>query len=65
MGCDSRSATLDDDLALLELKRQGQAILLVEQNVAQALVIYVRGYVLDQGRIALTGTGAASWRGPR
>lgn len=50
--------------ALVELKRQGQAILLVEQNVAQALVICDRGYVLDQGRIALTGTRGELERNP-
>jgi branched-chain amino acid transport system ATP-binding protein len=33
------------------LKRQGLTILLVEQNVQQALKISDRAYILDQGKI--------------
>ncbi|HEV3175753.1 MAG TPA: ABC transporter ATP-binding protein, partial [Stellaceae bacterium] len=36
----------------------GLAIVLVEQNVAQSLVLAHRGYVLENGRIVLSGTGA-------
>jgi branched-chain amino acid transport system ATP-binding protein len=36
---------------------QGISILLVEQNVHQALQIADRGYVLEKGAIALTGSG--------
>jgi len=32
-------------------------VLLVEQNVYQSLRIAARGYVLETGRIALSGTG--------
>jgi len=32
-------------------------VLLVEQNVSQALSLSTRGFVLEQGRIALSGKG--------
>jgi branched-chain amino acid transport system ATP-binding protein len=35
----------------------GVTVLLVEQNVRQALAVSQRGYVLENGRIALEGTG--------
>jgi branched-chain amino acid transport system ATP-binding protein len=38
-----------------EINRQGVAILLVEQNANYALDISKRGYVLETGRIALSG----------
>ena len=40
-----------------EINRQGVAVLLVEQNVYQSLQISHRAYVLEMGRIVLTGTG--------
>lgn len=40
------------------LNRQGTTFLLVEQNAREALRISHRGYVMDTGRIVLTGTGA-------
>jgi branched-chain amino acid transport system ATP-binding protein len=40
------------------INRQGMTILLVEQNAAMALSIAHRGYVLETGSIALTGTAA-------
>jgi branched-chain amino acid transport system ATP-binding protein len=40
-----------------EINRQGTTILLVEQNVYQSLNIAHRGYVVETGRIVLTGTG--------
>ena len=42
--------------ALVEIKRRGMAILLVEQNAAESLRIADRGYVLETGRVVLTGT---------
>ncbi len=39
-----------------EISRQGIAILLVEQNVVQSLEIAHRAYILEQGRIVLSGT---------
>ncbi len=39
------------------LKAQGMTILLVEQNAFAALAIADRGYVLETGKVILTGTG--------
>jgi branched-chain amino acid transport system ATP-binding protein len=41
---------------IIDINRQGMTILLVEQNAAMALSIAHRGYVLETGSIALTGT---------
>jgi branched-chain amino acid transport system ATP-binding protein len=43
---------------ITDINRQGMTILLVEQNAAMALSIAHRGYVLETGAIALTGTAA-------
>jgi branched-chain amino acid transport system ATP-binding protein len=40
-----------------KINREGATILLVEQNVNHALAISNRGYVLETGRIVLSGTG--------
>ena len=40
---------------IAELKRQGRTILLVEQNVHQALDVADRAYVLETGRMTLDG----------
>ena len=40
-----------------EINKQGVTILLIEQNANMALRIADQGYVLETGRIALTGTG--------
>ena len=42
---------------LVEINATGLTILLVEQNVRQALRIAQRGYVLETGRIVLSDTG--------
>lgn len=39
------------------LNRQGIGILLVEQNVRQSLGVAHRAYVLEKGRVVLTGAG--------
>jgi len=39
------------------INRSGVAILMVEQNARRCLQVVHRGYVLDQGRNAYTGTG--------
>jgi len=41
-----------------DINRQGTTILLVEQNAAMALEIAHRGYVLETGVIALSGSAA-------
>jgi branched-chain amino acid transport system ATP-binding protein len=40
------------------IKTEGTTVLIVEQNVKQTLAIADRVYVLENGRIALEGTGA-------
>ncbi len=39
-----------------QINRQGISVLLVEQNVTQALKIADRGYVVEQGRVVMNGT---------
>jgi branched-chain amino acid transport system ATP-binding protein len=41
-----------------ELHRKGVTILLVEQNVRQALAVADRGYVMASGSVMMSGTGA-------
>ena len=41
-----------------EINRQGVTILLVEQNVYQSLRISNRAYVLETGRVVMTGIGS-------
>jgi branched-chain amino acid transport system ATP-binding protein len=50
---------------LQEINRTGLTVLLVEQNVRQALRIAQRGYVLETGKIVLADTGAALLHNPR
>jgi branched-chain amino acid transport system ATP-binding protein len=40
-----------------EINRAGTTVLLVEQNTRQALALSRRGYVLENGRIVLVGSG--------
>jgi len=42
---------------LTDLKRQGVTMLLVEQNALRALRLADRAFVMDLGRLALSGTG--------
>src|SRR5439155_679907 len=44
---------------LVEMKRAGYTLALVEQNAARALAIADRGYVLELGKNRLEGRGAA------
>jgi branched-chain amino acid transport system ATP-binding protein len=50
--------------AVVALKHEGVTVLLVEQNAAAALSIADRGYVLETGRIAHAGSGAALLHDP-
>jgi branched-chain amino acid transport system ATP-binding protein len=43
---------------IAELKRQGTTMLLVEQNIHHALAVADRAYVLETGRITLSGPAA-------
>ncbi|GAB7183777.1 ABC transporter ATP-binding protein [Kitasatospora sp. Ki12] len=43
---------------IIELKASGTTILLVEQNAQAALSLSDQGYVMETGRIVLSGTGA-------
>jgi branched-chain amino acid transport system ATP-binding protein len=40
-----------------KINREGTTILLVEQNVNHALAISNQGYVLETGRIVISGSG--------
>lgn len=40
-----------------EINRKGTTIMLVEQNVSQSLKISNRGYILENGKVAMSGTG--------
>ena len=44
---------------IMDFKREGRTILLVEQNAKKALQCADRGYVLETGTIVLEGSGAA------
>ncbi len=44
--------------AIGSLNRQGLTILLIEQNVAAALKLAERAYVLENGRVVMSGTGS-------
>jgi len=41
-----------------QIREAGTTVLLVEQNVRRALKVADRGYVLENGRIVLEGSGA-------
>jgi len=43
---------------IVDLKRNGLTILLVEQNARAALAIADRAYVLETGRVTLSGAAA-------
>ena len=48
-----------------DLRKENLAILLVEQNAQEALKIADRGYVLETGRVALSGEGKELLRSER
>ncbi len=50
---------VDEIFAIIaDLRREGTTILLVEQNASAALEVADQAYVLEQGRIVLSGTAA-------
>jgi len=50
---------------IAEINQAGKTILLVEQNANMSLHIASRGYVLESGRIVLTGSGKELMGNPR
>jgi branched-chain amino acid transport system ATP-binding protein len=48
-----------------KINESGVAILMVEQNASRCLQVVDRGYVLDQGRNAYTGTGRELLKDPK
>ena len=51
--------------AIREINKAGITVLLVEQNVFQSLRISDRSYVLETGRVVLTGTGEELLANPK
>lgn len=52
------SVAKDIFVILERIRKQGVAILVVEQNAKQALALADRGYVLELGRVVMEGRGA-------
>ena len=50
---------------IVEIRKQGLTVLIVEQNVQRTLRLADRAYVLEQGRIVLTGSGAELMQDPQ
>ncbi len=42
---------------IVKIRDKGKTVLLIEQNASMALTVADRGYVLETGRVTLTGTG--------
>jgi len=50
---------------IAEIRKHGVTVLIVEQNVKRTLRLADRAYVLEQGRIVLTGSGAELMQDPQ
>jgi len=48
--------------AIVQINGQGTGILLVEQNVHRSLQVADRAYIIERGRIVLSGTSEALGR---
>jgi ABC-type branched-subunit amino acid transport system ATPase component len=61
------SPVLQDEVFIQtrRINRAGVSVIMVEQNARRCLQICDRGYVLDQGRNAYTGTGADLGKDPK
>jgi branched-chain amino acid transport system ATP-binding protein len=51
--------------AIVSLRKDGITVLLVEQNASAALGIADRGYVLETGKVAYSGTGSSLLADPQ
>lgn len=59
-------AIVEEIIATLRrIRDQGITVLFIEQNVERALGISDRGYILESGRVALSGTAAELLADPR
>lgn len=61
------SPALQDEVfvRVREINRAGVTVVMVEQNARRCLQIVDRGYVLDQGKNAYTGTGKSLANDPK
>jgi ABC-type branched-subunit amino acid transport system ATPase component len=61
------SPALQDEVfvRVKDINKSGVTVIIVEQNARRCLQIVDRGYVLDQGRNAYTGTGASLANDPK
>jgi ABC-type branched-subunit amino acid transport system ATPase component len=61
------SPALQDEvfIRVKEINATGVTVIIVEQNAARCLQIVDRGYVMDQGQNAYTGTGSALANDPK
>ncbi len=48
-----------------QINSEGTTVLIVEQNAVQTLHMAQRGYVMEHGKIILSGTGAELLEDPR
>ena len=59
-------ALVDEILSYVaRLPQAGTAVLMVEQRARQSLAISSRGYIIDQGKVAMEGDAAALLNDPR
>jgi branched-chain amino acid transport system ATP-binding protein len=47
-----------------EINKGGTSVLLVEQNVVQSLKISIRGYIMEQGKVVVSGSSAQLFGDP-